>query len=69
MRAVYGAMTQRSHINRRWLLDERPSGEPTSKTLQLAETSVPVAGDEQLLLRTVYLSLDPYMREIGRAHV
>ena len=62
MRAVYGAMTQRSHINRQWLLDERPSGEPTSKTLQLAETSVPVAGDEQLLLRTVYLSLDPYMR-------
>ena len=55
-------MTQRSDINRQWLLAERPTGEPTSKTLHLAETSVPAIGDEQVLLRTVFLSLDPYMR-------
>lgn len=55
-------MTQRSDINRQWLLAERPSGEPTNDTLRLAETSVPVAGDKQVLLRTVFLSLDPYMR-------
>ncbi len=62
MRAVDGAMTQGSSINRQWLLAERPSGEPTSNTLRLAETSVPVPGDRQVLLRTVFLSLDPYMR-------
>ena len=55
-------MTQRSDINRQWLLAERPSGEPTSKTLRLTETSIPIAADGQLLLRTVFLSLDPYMR-------
>lgn len=55
-------MTQRPDVNRQWLLAERPSGEPTSGTLRLAETSVPVAGDGQVLLRTVFLSLDPYMR-------
>ena len=55
-------MTQRTDINRQWLLAERPAGEPTSKTLRLAETSVPAVGEKQVLLRTVFLSLDPYMR-------
>ncbi|MEO8622519.1 MAG: NADP-dependent oxidoreductase [bacterium] len=55
-------MTQRSNINRQWRLADRPLGEPTSNTLRLAETSVPEAGDKQVLLRTEYLSLDPYMR-------
>lgn len=61
MRAL-AAMTQRPDINRQWLLAQRPSGEPTPDTLRLAETSVPVAGEGQVLLRTVFLSLDPYMR-------
>ncbi len=55
-------MNQRSDINRRWLLAERPSGEPTSNTLRLAESPVSAAGDGEMLLRTVFLSLDPYMR-------
>lgn len=55
-------MTLRSHINRQWRLAERPFGEPTSKTLRLTETPIIAAGDGQLLLRTVFLSLDPYMR-------
>ena len=55
-------MPQRSDTNRQWLLAARPLGEPTNDTLRLAETSVPVAGDKQVLLRTVFLSLDPYMR-------
>jgi NADPH-dependent curcumin reductase CurA len=62
MRALRTEMTQRSQINRQWLLAERPSGEPTSKTLRLAEIPVVAAGDGQLLLRTAFLSLDPYMR-------
>ncbi|MEO7457575.1 MAG: NADP-dependent oxidoreductase [Gemmatimonadaceae bacterium] len=55
-------MTQRTNVNRQWLLAERPSGEPTSTTLRLDEMPVVAAGDAQMLLRTVYLSLDPYMR-------
>ncbi len=55
-------MNQPTRINRQWLLAERPSGEPTAETLRLVETPAPTAGDGQLLLRTEFLSLDPYMR-------
>lgn len=55
-------MTQSRTINRQWVLAERPKGEPTAETLKLVEQDVPVAGENQMLLRTEYLSLDPYMR-------
>lgn len=55
-------MTQNTLVNRRLVLAERPQGEPTQKTLQLDEVAIPSAGDQQMLLRTEYLSLDPYMR-------
>ncbi len=48
--------------NRQWLLNERPVGEPTSGTLRLDETDVPSIGAGQMLVRTEFLSLDPYMR-------
>lgn len=55
-------MAQNTLVNRRLVLAERPQGEPTQKTLQLDEVAIPSAGDQQMLLRTEYLSLDPYMR-------
>ena len=55
-------MTQNENINRQWILSERPVGEPTDKTLKLVEGDVPKAADGQMLLRTIFLSLDPYMR-------
>lgn len=55
-------MPQSSTINRRIVLAERPNGLPDDNTLKLDEAEVPQAGDGQMLLRTVYLSLDPYMR-------
>lgn len=55
-------MTQNTLVNRRLVLAERPQGEPTQKTLQLDEVAIPSADDQQMLLRTEYLSLDPYMR-------
>lgn len=55
-------MTQNTLVNRRLVLAERPQGEPTQETLQLDEVVIPSAGDQQMLLRTEYLSLDPYMR-------
>ena len=55
-------MTQSDTVNRQIVLAERPKGEPTKETLNLVEASVPTPGDKQMLLRTEYLSLDPYMR-------
>lgn len=55
-------MTQTSTLNRQIQLASRPVGAPTAANFHLATTAVPVAGPGQLLLRTVYLSLDPYMR-------
>jgi NADPH-dependent curcumin reductase CurA len=55
-------MSQTKSTNRQWLLSERPKGEPTDRTLRLVEGPIPTAGVGQMLLRTVFLSLDPYMR-------
>ncbi len=48
--------------NRQILLASRPHGEPTLDNFKLVETDVPEPGTGQMLLRTVFLSLDPYMR-------
>ncbi|HEY0524351.1 MAG TPA: NADP-dependent oxidoreductase [Stellaceae bacterium] len=48
--------------NRRIVLAARPNGEPKDSDFRLEETPVPAPGPGQVLLRTVYLSLDPYMR-------
>ena len=55
-------MAQSTNTNRRIVLSERPNGLPDKNTLQFEEAPVPQAGNGQMLLRTVYLSLDPYMR-------
>ena len=55
-------MPQSPTINRKFILAERPVGEPTAQTLQLRTEAVPTVGAGQMLLRTEYLSLDPYMR-------
>jgi NADPH-dependent curcumin reductase len=48
--------------NSQILLASRPRGEPTPDNFRLVETDVPQPGPGQMLLRTIYLSLDPYMR-------
>lgn len=55
-------MNQHSHRNRRWVLASRPHGAPTTENFRLEEDEVASPGEGQVLLRTVYLSLDPYMR-------
>ncbi|MCI5096196.1 MAG: NADP-dependent oxidoreductase [Rhodobacteraceae bacterium] len=55
-------MPQSADVNRQIVLNERPQGRLTDNTLRLATTDVPVAGPDQMLVRTVYMSLDPYMR-------
>jgi NADPH-dependent curcumin reductase len=48
--------------NRQIILVSRPHGEPTLENFKLAEGPIPPAGTHQVLLKTKYLSLDPYMR-------
>jgi NADPH-dependent curcumin reductase CurA len=48
--------------NRKIVLNSRPAGAPTAKDFRLETGDVPDAAEGQMLLRTVYLSLDPYMR-------
>lgn len=55
-------MTQQSQHNRSIRLASRPQGAPTPDNFRLETSPVPSPEDGQLLLRTVYLSLDPYMR-------
>lgn len=55
-------MTQSNTENRRFVLAERPTGEPDKNTLRLETADVPQPAAGQMLLRNKYLSLDPYMR-------
>ena len=55
-------MSQPSTPNRRWVLASRPKGAPVADNFRLEERSVPPLAEGQILLRTVWLSLDPYMR-------
>jgi NADPH-dependent curcumin reductase len=55
-------MSQRKDVNRRIVLQSRPAGSPVADNFRLEQTPVPAAAAGQLLLRTIYLSLDPYMR-------
>ncbi len=48
--------------NRQIVLASRPDGEPTLSNFKLAEAPIPAIGAGQVLLKTKYLSLDPYMR-------
>src|SRR5437660_414393 len=49
-------------LNRQVLVRNRPKGEPKAADFELAESPLPVPGDGEILCRTIYLSLDPYMR-------
>ncbi|MBS1227908.1 MAG: NADP-dependent oxidoreductase [Proteobacteria bacterium] len=49
-------------INHRIVLNSRPVGAPTPDNFRLEESPLPAPAAGQLLLRTRYLSLDPYMR-------
>lgn len=55
-------MNQSSNSNRRILLASRPDGAPTQENFRTETADVPKPKDGEVLLRTVYLSLDPYMR-------
>src|ERR1700753_2312234 len=47
---------------KRAVLASRPVGEPKPSDFRIEEIAVPTPGEGQVLLRTIWLSLDPYMR-------
>lgn len=55
-------MGEPTMMNRRIVLASRPHGEPVKDNLRMETVPVPVPAEGEVLLKTVYLSLDPYMR-------
>ena len=55
-------MTYKREQNRSIVLASRPYGAPVSDNFRLEKTPVLEPAKGQVLLRTIYLSLDPYMR-------
>ncbi len=49
-------------MNRQITLAARPIGYPKESDFKLIETPIPTPEDGQVLVRTLYLSVDPYMR-------
>ena len=49
-------------MNQQIRLKSRPAGEPTTDNFEVATAPVPEPKDGDVLRRTIYLSLDPYMR-------
>ena len=51
-----------ARTNRQWILKRRPEGEITDGDLSFVEAPVPTVPDGHVLVRTLYLSLDPTNR-------
>jgi len=49
-------------VNRQFVLASRPVGMPKESDLRMVETPVPALREGEVLLRALYLSVDPYMR-------
>ena len=48
--------------NRRWILNSRPAGKLTGEEFRWNEAPVPEPSDGQMLVRTLWLSIDPAQR-------
>ena len=51
-----------SRLNTRVLLKSRPTGMPRVSDFEIVQSPLPAPGPGEVLARTIYLSLDPYMR-------
>ena len=57
-----GTLAALPERNQRWVLASRPTGKPAVNNFRLEEVPLEEPGEGQVLLQTLYLSLDPYMR-------
>lgn len=60
--ALSPARAAESPVNRRFVLASRPVGAPTVENFRLETVPLPQPGEGEVLLKTRFLSLDPYMR-------
>jgi NADPH-dependent curcumin reductase CurA len=60
--AISPSLAAQSATNRRIVLASRPVGKPTADNFRLETQAIPSVAQGQVLLKTHYLSLDPYMR-------
>ncbi len=51
-----------SGVNRQVLLKSRPEGAPSLDNFELTQSPIPEPSEGEMLMRILYLSLDPYMR-------
>ena len=49
-------------VNKQIIFDSRPAGAAEARHFKLIETAAPTPGPGEVLVRHLYLSLDPYMR-------
>ncbi len=49
-------------MNKIILLNKRPQGKPTTSDFKFVEEEMPVVKDGEVLLKTLYVSVDPYLR-------
>ena len=50
------------NVNRQWVLKSRPDGMPTEADFELVESPIPSPEYGQVLIKSVWNSMDPYMR-------
>jgi len=55
-------MQQRAKVNRQVLLRIRPEGIPDAGNFEIVESTLPAPGDGEILVRNVFLSVEPAMR-------
>ena len=48
--------------NKIWIFEKRPVGKPTQDCFRLEESTLPVLSGNEILLKTLYVSVDPYLR-------
>jgi leukotriene B4 12-hydroxydehydrogenase/15-oxo-prostaglandin 13-reductase len=53
---------QRPTVNRQFVLASRPVGKPKESDFKMVDAPIPELKDGQVLVRALYLSVDPYMR-------
>src|SRR5690606_11495311 len=55
-------LKMKNQKNRQFLLATRPVGTPTADNWDLVTSEIPTPNDGEVLLKTIYISLDPAMR-------
>ena len=51
-------------INKKIILKKSPVGVPEKTDFQIAESSLPEIGENEMMIKTIHLSLDPYIRGV-----